>query len=361
MLVLAACGTSSNESAAPSMDELRNAAYHDVVPVPVKLVGGRFEGDAETKQYTPRLIVVLADEIYASGDLTGDGTDEAIGLLTVNFGGSGVFESFVIAGRSAGETQHLASINLGDRPKVEAVSIEQGVLAADLIVHGPDDPMCCPTQSVRREWRFENGDVIEIKTAVSTPPNRYRGHLVWGHESRSFTECGEERSGWVVNEAGDELLEVYEELTSSPYQPMFVEVRGTWGDAPAEGFGADYPEMLTITELLRAENEGFGCRLELEGMQFIASGNEPSWRLQLRQDDLILRRMASPDGSVFKGLRKSGDESTIVFEASGADGDIRITLEKRRCIDSMSGARHAYAATLDHGGATLEGCAVRGL
>ena len=71
--------------------------------------------------------------------------------------------------------------------------------------------------------------------------------------------------------------------------------------------------------------------------------------------------MASPDGTVFKDLRKSGDEPVIVLEASGADGDIRVTVEKRRCIDSMSGARYAYAASVDHGGAVFKGCAAQGL
>lgn len=361
MLAGTACAENRAGSGAPSMNELRNATYHDVIPVAVTLTDGRFDGDAATSQYEPRLSVMLANNIYSSGDLNGDGVDEAVGLLAANFGGTGVFEFLVIVGRSAGEAEHLASISLGDRPLVEAVSIADGVLVADLVVHGPDDPMCCPAQSARREWRLEGDEVVEISQSTDRQPARYRGHLVWGHESRSFTECGEERSGWVVNEAGDELVNVYEELTSTPYQRMFVEVRGTWGDAPAEGFGADYAEALTVTELLRAEGEGFGCRLELTGAQFIASGNEPSWRLQVRREDVVLRSMVSPDGTVFNDLRKSGDEPVIVFEASGADGDIRVTVEKRRCIDSMSGARYAYTASVDHGGAVFKGCAAQGL
>lgn len=343
------------------MDALRGATYRDVVPVPVTLEDGRFEGDAVTSEYAPRLFVVLADNVYASGDLTGDGVDEAVALLAVNFGGSGVFESFVIVQNVGGVPEHIASIGLGDRSRVTDVAIRNGVLIADMVVHGPDDPMCCPAQLVRRRWRLENGQPVEIAAAAEPAESRFRGHLVWGHESRSFTECGGERSGWVVNAAGDELVAVYEELTSTPYQPMFVEVRGVWGAAPAEGFGAEYSESLTITELLRAEGEGFGCRLELDGILYVASGNEPSWRLEIREGGMTLKTMAAPDGSLYAPLRRAGEGPGTVFEADAAEGPIRVTLEKRRCTDTMSGARYEFAATVALGDTRLQGCALQGL
>jgi uncharacterized membrane protein len=190
---------------------------------------------------------------------------------------------------------------------------------------------------------------------------RLLGHLVWGHESRSFIECGEERSGWVVNEADDELVEVYEELTSAPYQPMFVEVRGQWGTAPEEGFGAEYSESLTISELLRAEGEGFGCRLDLDGVLYIASGNEPSWRLVVRDEGMTLQTMASSGETEFASPRRSGDDATVIFDADSPDGSIRITLERQRCVDSMSGARLSFTASVEIDGRRLQGCALQGL
>jgi uncharacterized membrane protein len=343
------------------MGELRNATYYDVVPVPVTLVDGRFEGDDTTSQYSPRLTVMIPEEPYVTGDMTGDGVEEAVALLAVNFGGSGVFSSLVVLGTTDGTAEHVASIELGDRPKLESLVIENGVLVADLVTHGPDDPMCCPTQAIQRRWRLEDGQVIETVDEALTQDERFRGHLVWGHESRSFTECGEERSGWVVNEVGDELVSVYGELTSVPYQPVFAEVRGVWGPAPDEGFGADYAESLRITELMRAEGEGFGCRLDLDDVLFIASGHEPSWRLEIRADGMTLRTMSSPDGTEFGSPRRSGKNATVVFDADGADGALRITIEKQRCIDSMSGARYEFAAMAEIGESRFQGCALQGL
>jgi uncharacterized membrane protein len=184
---------------------------------------------------------------------------------------------------------------------------------------------------------------------------------VWGHESRSFTECGGGREGWVINEAGQELVDVYNELTTAPYQPLFVEVRGTWEAAPRAGFGADYGEALRITGLLRAESEGFGCRLELDGVLFIASGNEPSWRLRIREDGIFMRSMDSPDERIFAAPDKRGQAGRMTFESAGQDAGIRVELEQRRCVDTMSGARYSWAAIVDIDGRRLAGCAAEGL
>ena len=198
-------------------------------------------------------------------------------------------------------------------------------------------------------------------TATPGRGGRFRGHLVWGHESRTFTGCGGEREGWVINEAGEELVAVYDELATAPYQPLFVEVRGTWVAPPPEGFGADYDEALQVTELLRAENEGFGCRLALDGMLFVASGNEPSWRVQVREEGMTLRTMDTPGEAVFAAPKRRERAPLVSFESGGGDSAIRVTLQQRRCVDTMSGARFAWAATVDIDGRQLTGCAAEGL
>lgn len=230
-----------------------------------------------------------------------------------------------------------------------------------LVENGPNDPMCCPTSEVQRAWLLQDGELVELAPVVEPRGSRFRGHLVWGYESRSFTECGGDREGWVINDAGVELVEIYEELTTAPYQPMFVEVRGAWEAPPPEGFGAEYGEALRITELLRAENEGFGCRLDLDGVLFVASGNEPSWRLQVRKDSVSLRSMESPGEAVFPEPDKSGQAPLVTFTSDGADSAVQVVLEERRCIDTMSGARFAWAATVDIDGRRLTGCAAEGL
>ena len=347
-LALSGCTGALDLPPQPASGPLLNATYENVLSQPVTLADGRYEGEPYVPGAATRPVVALDTSVKAAGDLTGDGNDETAVLLAHDAGGSGVFMHLAVVSDPGGRARNIATFGLGDRVRVTAVDIVDGRIVAELLEHGPDDPMCCPTKTVRREWQLPKG-------------SRFRGHLVWGHESRSFTECGGEREGWVINQAGEELVAVYNELTTTPYQPMFVEVRGDWVAPPTEGFGAAYGEALQVTQMMRAENEGFGCRLELDGILFVASGNEPSWRVQVREDGIALRSMDVPEEVLFAAPKQRGRPPLVSFESGSGDSMIRITLEQRRCVDAMSGARFAWAATVDIDGRRLTGCAAEGL
>jgi uncharacterized membrane protein len=367
----AACGDSETvagegspgvSAASPALTEtaLQNAAYKGILDDPVILSGGRFEGEPFAPGSASRPVVTLVPGVTATGDLLGDASDEAVVALAHNAGGSGVFMYLAVMREERGNPENIATISLGDRARITALAIDDGNLVADLVEHGPNDPMCCPTRAVRRQWRFDDGEPVAVDSASEEQAARFRGHLVWGHESRSFTECEGGREGWVIDDSGDELAAVYDELTNDPYQPMFVEVRGAWVGAPADGFGAGFEEALRITELLRAESEGFGCRLDLAGLQFVASGNEPSWRLRIREDGMSMRLMGSPDEIVFPAPVKQVQPTLVTYESGNAESRIQVVLEKRRCVDTMSGARYAWKAQVDIDGKRLAGCAAEG-
>ena len=361
VLALAACSGDAGDPKELTFEQLRETTYADILEEPVTLGEGRFEGEPFTSDSASRPVVTLVPDRLARGDLDGDGIDEAVVALAHNAGGSGVFMYLAVVRDNGGKPDNVASIRIGDRVKIDALEIAGGKVIADLVEHAPNDPMCCPTRQVRREWLFRGGQLIGPEPEAAPQGGRFSGHLVWGHESRSFTSCDDGREGWVINESGDELVEVYNELTSAPYQPMFVEVRGEWTEAPSQGFGAEFEKALRVTELIRAENEGFGCRLELNDMLFIASGNEPSWRVQIRDEAVSMRSIDAPVEIEFRAPRMSGQPPHVVFEAAGPESGIRISLERRRCIDTMSGARYAWAADIDIDGRHLEGCAAEGL
>lgn len=364
LVVVAAIAGCSDPSAGTSVlavDRLQNATYKDILDEPVTLSDGRFEGEPFASDSASRPVITSVPGMIAAGDLNGDEIDEALVVLAHSSGGSGVFMYLAVVSDDLGNPENTATISLGDRVRVNALAIQDGRVIADLVEHGPDDPMCCPTNNVRREWRLQDGLPVQLVSAGNSQGSRITGHLVWGHESRSFTECAGGREGWVINDSGDELVKVYEELTSAPYQRMFVEVRGEWVEAPEEGFGAEFAKALRVTELIRAENEGFGCRQDLVGVLFIASGNEPSWQLRIRQDGIAMRSMDAPGETEFPAPQMRGQPPLITIETDGSGSKLRISLEQRRCVDTMSGARYAWAATVELDGRQLDGCAAEGI
>ena len=360
LLELVSCSGASNGSTAPTIEQLRNATYKDILLQPVTLQDGVFEGEPHMPGASSRDVVKMLDENYTTGDLTGDGVDESVVTVVRNSGGSGLFFHLAIFRNNGGAPEPVATIELEDRVRINALEIRDGTLVADLVEHGNDDPMCCPSKISHREWKLRKGKAVQTFVKETPMKGRFTGYLVWGHEARTFVSCDRDREGWVINEAGDEVVEIYESLTSEPYQEMFVEVRGEWQAAPAEGFGADYPEALRITELIRAENEGFGCRRDLDGFLYIATGNEPGWSLEIRADGLMMKSVKTSEGINFPAAEILGEDSRIIINAGTQGAELAAVLERKRCVDSMSGARYSFAASVDVHGQQFKGCALEG-
>ena len=78
------------------------------------------------------------------------------------------------------------------------------------------------------------------------------GMLIWGHEARSFSACGSTEEDWVVDATGGAVRSAYEALATEPYEPIFFEVRGTFGPTPEAGFAAEYARSLAISEVVHA-------------------------------------------------------------------------------------------------------------
>jgi uncharacterized membrane protein len=190
----------------------------------------------------------------------------------------------------------------------------------------------------------------------------FRGHYTFGHEVRSFRPCGSSDKtdeAWVIDQTGGRLREAYEELTSAPYQPIYVEVAGTGGEAPAEGFGADYARSLSVTDLRRAALEGKGCAEELSGFLFRVRGNEPFWNVSIAESGISFSMMDGPRRLEFPYNSAEADVYSSALVT--VPHRVEVRLEKRDCADSMSGERFSYTATAVYDGKQLSGCAYEGL
>jgi hypothetical protein len=137
---------------------LSNATYQseNALRGSVPLTDGEYVDEAN------RVRVVLPRRLVAGGDMDGDGVLDAAVILVANTGGSGVFHELCVVLNRNGSPEQVATTGLGDRVRIESFQIEAGEVALEMVVHGPSDPMCCPTQREHRRYRLEEGRLREV-------------------------------------------------------------------------------------------------------------------------------------------------------------------------------------------------------
>ncbi|MET0659612.1 MAG: hypothetical protein ABW110_15810 [Steroidobacteraceae bacterium] len=119
----------------------------------VQLKNGVFEAQ-EAGDPTAHLVVRLTDHM-AEGDLDGDGRSDAAVILESDSGGSGSFMDLAAVLNKPNGPESVAVTDLGDRTEIRHMAFADGKVRIELIGHGPDDPVCCPTQVQQREYHLE--------------------------------------------------------------------------------------------------------------------------------------------------------------------------------------------------------------
>jgi len=162
-LTLSPGGAGTTLAQAPELSPgvLRNGAY----PIHafsrqkwVQLQNGVFRrGMDEDDAYFLEVRLVQA----AWGDLNGDGRADAAVILVSHTGGSGRFFEAAAVVNDRGRPRYAASASLGDGIKVNSLRIKDGIIVLDLVVHGEDDPSCCPTLKITRQYRLEGSRLVK--------------------------------------------------------------------------------------------------------------------------------------------------------------------------------------------------------
>jgi hypothetical protein len=157
-----------------AVEEIRNAQYQlgaaDTLQV-VQLSDGNFE------QGTPGsddFISIQVTDFVAIGDLNEDGTEEAAALVSENYSGTGVFVFLTVYSRVDGAWTFQSSAMVDDRPQLNELSIENNEIFLDAIIHGTDEPMCCPTLRTTRHYRFVDNLLDLVDYTTFTPDGQPR-------------------------------------------------------------------------------------------------------------------------------------------------------------------------------------------
>ncbi len=142
---------------------LKNAEYVSEFPANKKarLTNGRYE-----EEIVPGAASKLVIQLYpttATGDLNGDGVDDAAVILISNSGGSGTFYHLAAVLNQNGVPKHTASVSLGDRTRIKSIDIKSGEIVVGMVTHGPNDPLCCPTLEVTQKYKLQGDKLVEVK------------------------------------------------------------------------------------------------------------------------------------------------------------------------------------------------------
>jgi hypothetical protein len=138
----------------------------------VKLTNGSYAGEgADT------LSVQLLD-IFALGDLNGDSATDAAVILSEDMGGSGTFISLVVVSDQNGKLVQTAAAQLGDRQQINSIAIHNSLITLDMIVHGPNDPMCCPSQPTSPTYTLASYGLVLTQLTSKTSDGSERAIIL---------------------------------------------------------------------------------------------------------------------------------------------------------------------------------------
>ncbi len=150
---------SDDSTAAELAGILGNLTYNGVLPnAPITLTDGI---GAYEEESSGNPFVRLADHLIATGDLDGDGAEDAAAFLVDATTGSANFVYLVAVLDVWSEPAPLEALLIGDRTPVKSLTITGDQITTEFITHGPDDVMCCPTLNVRKGFGVENGRLTE--------------------------------------------------------------------------------------------------------------------------------------------------------------------------------------------------------
>lgn len=167
---ISACSSSSSEAGPPTFDQVRNATIDGLFNDPVTLKDGRWEGEPYVAEGASRPTAGIAGDLMLTGDLTGDGNDEAVAFLWGATGGSGTRNYIGVFQSDGVAAINIATALVGDRVQVRGGRIIDGQVELDVVQHGPDDAQCCPATNATRAWVLKGG-------ALEEQPEQVRGRI----------------------------------------------------------------------------------------------------------------------------------------------------------------------------------------
>jgi heat shock protein HslJ len=103
-------------------------------------------------------IVVKLTDKRAFGVVNGKETGAVV--LYTQGGGTGTFWDLALLSKGAEGWVNTDTVLLGDRVKFSSIKINDDRIVLSLTVHGPEDPICCPTLEVEKRFAVQGNRLV---------------------------------------------------------------------------------------------------------------------------------------------------------------------------------------------------------
>jgi uncharacterized membrane protein len=184
-----------------------------------------------------------------------------------------------------------------------------------------------------------------------------RGIVATSGSGTTFRECGAPATRTTAfTDPRGELAKAVTMLSANLAQGVYVEL----GGAPA----ADGTLAWTALLRVRSVGEGLACAAPLFDGEFAASGNEPFWAVEIRENGITYRSPEIPKGRTYPYAFTRTPTGSVVYATkieTPSVSTLEVALTPSTCFDSMSGELRGFKAHVTLDGRKLEGCAARGV
>ncbi len=288
-------GGAVSVSTAPTRAELENAVYTgfdgcEGIKGSVRLIGGRWEGPAYSEGGAVRPILSLLSDFIVTGDLDGDGFDEAVTLLKLGTGGTGQFLYVAVVSRRGGEPQNIATKFIGDRVQVRGGRIKGRSIILEVVRGGPSDFACCPGEVATVGWVLEPGGVLDPVVTEDKP-----GRL--SLQSIAATE-------WVLRQWGGNEPAPAEPLITLRYLNGQFTGSGGCNRYFASASDSDMAGDISVGQIGSTRMACSEQTMVLEGRFFNQLGAIKKFGFLLGKLALTYQRGGSPDAMLFEVRNK---------------------------------------------------------
>jgi len=164
IVLLLTCGC--QEAAEPEVQRAadpRNAIYL-IDGAPITLIDGAADEPAAARSSSRVITRIWGEPVMA--DLSGDGVDDAVLILTHSTGGSGTFYYLAAAIASVDGYSGTTVVLLGDRIEPKAIEVREGNVSVRFMERGVGESFAdAPTVERARDFMYESGKAQLVEVA----------------------------------------------------------------------------------------------------------------------------------------------------------------------------------------------------